>query len=53
LRKTGGPALSELKEKELRKLEDEESRIRELKRQTAMSKGGLFGGVFKGKNELD
>ena len=34
-------------------MEDEETRIRELKRQAAMQKGGLFGGVFKGKNELE
>jgi len=32
LRKTGGPLLAEKKEKELRGLEDEENRIRELKR---------------------
>ncbi len=36
MRKTGGPALSEIREKEIRKVEDEENRIRELKRQAAI-----------------
>jgi hypothetical protein len=41
--------IAEKKEKEIKALEDEESRARELKRQAAMQKGGLFGGVFKDK----
>ncbi len=53
LRKTGGPLLAEKKEKEFRAQEDEETRIRELKRQAAMQKSGLFGGSSKAQNELE
>jgi hypothetical protein len=58
LRKTGKQQLAEVKEKDLRRLEDEDKKLKELKKQKedAKRRKSMIGNMFKGgqqDNEIE